>query len=94
MKSGTSEVTGTSNVSLFIIVFVLSCYIVSEHTRDLGKKVIHEICHDKLLNKTRFLFSLAQHYYYELVKVAFCCLFSLTTCFDSTKESSSGCCLT
>lgn len=37
MKSGTSEVTGTSNVSLFMIVPVISCYYVSEHTRDFRK---------------------------------------------------------
>ena len=37
MKSGTSEVTGTSNVSIFMIVPVIFCYYVSEHTRDLRK---------------------------------------------------------
>jgi len=37
MKSGISEVTGTSNVSLFMIVPVISCYYVSEHTRDFRK---------------------------------------------------------
>ena len=47
-----------------------------------------------IVNRIRFLFSLAQHFYYKLVKVTFCYSFSLTTCFDSTKESSSGCCLT
>jgi len=37
MKSGTSEVTGTSNVSFFMIVPVMYCYYVSEHTRDFRK---------------------------------------------------------
>ena len=47
-----------------------------------------------IINKIGFLFSLAQPFYYKLVKVTFCYSFTLTTCFDSTKESSSGCCLT
>jgi len=47
MKSGTSEVTGTSNVSLFMVVSVISCYYVSEHTRDFRKsfwKFVMIIC--------------------------------------------------
>jgi hypothetical protein len=53
MKSGTSEVTGTSNVSLFMVVSVISCYYVSEHTRDF-RKSFWEICNDKLFIEVFF----------------------------------------
>jgi len=49
MKSGTSEVTGTSNVSLFMMVPVIYCYYVSEHrtseshSGDYNDKLVIEV---------------------------------------------------